>query len=809
MKSSLRWMKEYVDVDTTKDPQIFADIMTVAGVPVEQVECWGTDIKNIYTGRILKIIKHPDADHLVICQMDMGDKELTIVTGAPNVREGQVVPVAIHGAILPGGVKIKKSKLRGQVSEGMLCSAHELGFDDSLLLPEERNGIWILPDNTPVGVDAVDFLGLKDTVYEYELTPNRADCFSMVGLSREFAVLGNTTAKYPSIEVDECEQSISGNVIVTNEAPELCNRFASRLLLNVKIGKSPLWMQQRLRKSGVRPINNVVDATNYVMLELGIPMHAYDYDKVSGHHLIPRRARNGEVLKTLDGVERILTSEMLVIADPDKACGVAGVMGGFETEVTGKTTAVILEAASFKGSTIRKTGRALGLRSEASARFERGIDAEGCIASLDRCAQLLQKMGACDVARGIIDIYPEPQPVTRISFTVQQINAYLGTDIPGDQMVSILKTLEFGIEQGDNDSITAIVPSWRGDCTEMADISEEVARIYGYENIQSTRPWSNISEGEEGYHHEVTEKVSEILSACGLNETVTFSFMNHESLKKLLFPAEDPLYTAVPILNPITEEFPLMRTTLLPSLMDMLVRNQAVKNNAVAAYEIASVYIPKQLPITELPYEKKQVAGVLYGLRDTGIWPGKIAKYDFYDVKGIVETVLEELGISADLESTEFAPFHPGKAAKFVKDGKILAQFGELHPAVIDNYDIAGPVYAFEMYLDVMIPYIDFIGNYKKVAKFPAISRDLAFLAPVGTANSDIQEILIKDGGEYLESVHLFDMYQGKQVPKNYKSMAYSLTFRSAETTLTDENIQMYIDSMLEDLKNNLDCTLR
>jgi len=276
MKSSLRWMKEYVDVDTTKDPQIFADIMTVAGVPVEQVECWGTDIKNIYTGRILKIIKHPDADHLVICQMDMGDKELTIVTGAPNVREGQVVPVAIHGAILPGGVKIKKSKLRGQVSEGMLCSAHELGFDDSLLLPEERNGIWILPDNTPVGVDAVDFLGLKDTVYEYELTPNRADCFSMVGLSREFAVLGNTTAKYPSIEVDECEQSISGNVIVTNEAPELCNRFASRLLLNVKIGKSPLWMQQRLRKSGVRPINNVVDATNYVMLELGIPMHAYD-----------------------------------------------------------------------------------------------------------------------------------------------------------------------------------------------------------------------------------------------------------------------------------------------------------------------------------------------------------------------------------------------------------------------------------------------------------------------------------------------------------------------------------------------------
>lgn len=801
-------MKDYVDVDTTQDPQIFADIMTVAGVPVEQVERWGDEIKKLYTGKILKITKHPDADHLVICQMDMGDKELTIVTGAPNVREGQVVPVAVHGTTLPGGVKIKKSKLRGQVSEGMLCSARELGFDDSLLLPEERNGIWILPDDTPVGVDAVEYLGLKDTVYEYELTPNRADCFSMVGLSREFAVLGHTTARYPQIEVDECGESISGKVKVTNEAPDLCNRFASRLLVNVKIGKSPLWMQQRLRKSGVRPINNVVDVTNYVMLELGIPMHAYDYDKVAGHQLIPRRARDGEVLKTLDGVDRTLTSEMLVIADPDKACGVAGVMGGFETEVTEQTKSVILEAASFKGSSIRKTGRALGLRSEASARFERGIDAEGCTASLDRCAQLLQEMGACDVAQGIIDVYPEPQAVTRISFTAEQINTYLGTSIPAEQMISILKTLEFGIEASGN-TITAVVPSWRGDCLEMADISEEVARIYGYENIESTRPWSNISEGEEGYHHAIGEKISSVLSSCGLNETVTFSFMSHDSLKKLLFPETDALYTAVPILNPITEEFPLMRTTLLPSLMDVLVRNQAVKNDAVAIYEIASVYLPKALPITELPDEKKQVAGLLYGKRDTGVWPGQAANYDFYDAKGIVETVLSSLGITAELEASDFAPFHPGKAAKFVKDGKILAQFGELHPAVIDNYDIIGPVYAFELYLDALTPYIDLIGDYHKVAKFPAISRDLAFLAPAATANADIQAVLVKDGGQYLESVHLFDLYQGKQVPKGFKSMAYSLTFRSAEGTLTDENIQGYIDAILEDLKNKLNCTLR
>lgn len=808
MKSSLKWMQDYVDVDMTQDLQKFADTLTVAGIPVEQVEYWGSEIKKVVTGKILKIDKHPDADKLVVCQIDVGSEQLQIVTGAKNVREGQIVPVAVHGAHLPGGVKIKRSKLRGVPSNGMLCSAHELGFDDSVLLPEERNGIWILPEDTPIGVDAAEYLDARDVVYEYELTPNRADCFSMVGLSREFAVLSNKQASYPDIQVTECDESIDGKVSVSIEDEDLCSRYAARLLLNVKIGKSPLWMQQRLRKSGVRPINNVVDVTNYVMIELGIPLHAYDYDKVADHHLIARRAHADEAIKTLDGIDRKLNDNMLVIADAQKPCCIAGIMGGYNSEVTADTKTVILECASFKGSSIRHTGRSLGLRSEASGRFERGLDAHSCLRSLDRCAQLLQQMNACDVAKGIVDVYPHPQETTKISFTAKQVNNFLGTDISEEQMIHMLETLQFGIEK-DGETVTAVVPSYRGDCTEMPDIAEEVARIYGYENIPSTRPWSNISKGEEGFHHQVGEKISAILSGSGLNETVTFSFVHPDSLKKLLFKDGDPVYHAVPILNPITEEFPLMRTTLIPSLMDVLVRNQAVKNPSVGIYEIAPVYAPKELPVTELPHQEYHVAGLLYGQRTTAQWPTQAANYDFYDVKGIVEAVLEGLGIHADLEASDYAPLHPGKAAQYVKDGKVLCRFGELHPKAIDNYDVAGPVYVFEMYMNEILPLINLIPDYHKVAKFPASSRDLAFLAPLATTNESIIDVIKADGGPYLEAVHLFDMYTGKQVPQGFKSLAYSLVFRSEEGTLTDADIQTPVDAIVKDLKEKLSCELR
>lgn len=808
MKSSLLWMQDYVDVDMNQDMQAFADTLTIAGIPVEQVEYWGKDIKNVVTGKILKIEKHPDADHLVICQIDVGTEQLQILTGASNVREGQIVPVAVHGAHLPGGVKIKRSKLRGVPSNGMLCSAHELGFDDSVLLPEERSGIWILPADTPVGVDAVKYLQLRDVVYEYELTANRADCFSMVGLSREFAVLSGKTARYPEITVAENDETIDGKVQISIDDEELCNRYTARLLTHIKIGPSPLWMQQRLRKSGVRPINNIVDATNYTMIELGIPLHAYDYDKVAGHHLIARRAKADEAMKTLDGIDRTLNDNMLVIADEEKPCCIAGIMGGFDSEVTERTQTVILECASFKGSNIRHTGRMLGLRSEASGRFERGLDADSCINSINRCAQLLQEMGACDVAKGIVDVYPQQQKTTYITFTAYQVNAFLGTDIPEEQMMHILETLQFTLQK-DGDTITATVPSYRGDCMEMPDIAEEVARIYGYEHIPSTRPWSDITVGEPGFEYDVTEKISRILCSSGLNETVTFSFMHPDQLKKLLYKDGDPVYQAVPIINPITEDFPLMRTTLIPSLMDVLARNQAVKNPSVGIYEIAPVYIPKELPVKELPEQKLCVSGLLYGLRTTGEWPVQASDYDFYDVKGLVEAVLSGLGIHADIEVSDYAPLHPGKAARYVKDGKVLCNFGELHPKAMDNYDVTGPVYIFEMYMDAIMPFINLMPDYHKVAKFPASSRDLAFLAPVDTSNQAILDIIREKGGDYLEAVHLFDLYQGKQVPRGYKSLAYNLVFRSEQGTLTDQDIQAPIDAILTDLKEKLNCELR
>lgn len=808
MKSSLLWMQDYVDVDMNQDMQAFADTLTIAGIPVEQVEYWGKEIKNVVTGKILKIEKHPDADHLVICQIDVGTEQLQIVTGASNVREGQIVPVAVHGAHLPGGVKIKRSKLRGVPSNGMLCSAHELGFDDSVLLPEERSGIWILPADTPVGVDAVKYLQLRDVVYEYELTANRADCFSMVGLSREFAVLSGKTARYPEITVAENDETIDGKVQISIDDEELCNRYTARLLTHIKIGPSPLWMQQRLRKSGVRPINNIVDATNYTMIELGIPLHAYDYDKVAGHHLIARRAKADEAMKTLDGIDRTLNDNMLVIADEEKPCCIAGIMGGFVSEVTEHTQTVILECASFKGSNIRHTGRMLGLRSEASGRFERGLDADSCINSINRCAQLLQEMGACDVAKGIVDVYPQQQKTTYITFTADQVNAFLGTDIPEEQMMHILETLQFTLQK-DGDTITATVPSYRGDCTEMPDIAEEVARIYGYEHIPSTRPWSDITVGEPGFEYDVTEKISRILCSSGLNETVTFSFMHPDQLKKLLYKDGDPVYQAVPIINPITEDFPLMRTTLIPSLMDVLARNQAVKNPSVGIYEIAPVYIPKELPVKELPEQKLCVSGLLYGQRTAGEWPVQASDYDFYDVKGLVEAVLSGLGIHADIEVSDYAPLHPGKAARYVKDGKVLCNFGELHPKAMDNYDVTGPVYIFEMYMDAIMPFINLMPDYHKVAKFPASSRDLAFLAPVDTSNQSILDIIREKGGDYLEAVHLFDLYQGKQVPRGYKSLAYNLVFRSEQGTLTDQDIQAPIDAILTDLKEKLNCELR
>lgn len=657
MKASLTWMKDYVPVDTTKPAQELADVLTQAGIPVEDVISMDPGLKKIFTGKITEITKHPDADKLQVCQVacldDKTGEEITkqIVTAATNVAVGQVVPVAYHKSRLADGTEIKKGKLRGEVSDGMFCSVAELGIPKDMVMPGEGEGIYILPEGTPIGMDIRDAVMLNDTVYEFELTPNRADCFSMIGLSREFAVLTNAQNTEPTVKVNENGTDVNDMVKIGIDDAELCSRFLARVIGNVKVGPSPLWLQNRLRNGGIRPINNVVDVTNYVMLEYGQPMHAYDYDKVAGHQLTARAAKAGEALKTLDGTDRELTTDMLVIADANGPVGVAGVMGGLDSEVTEATTTIILESAVFKGSSIRRTARALGMRSEASGRFERGVNAEYSPVALDRAAQLLQElMEDITVAKGVVDVYPAPAEARTVSFTVAAVNSYLGTDISAERMQEILTTLSFTWTQ-DGDVITVGVPSWRGDVTVMPDIAEEVARIYGYDFIPNTTPWANLNSGTMSDKKLLTKAIRQTLVTQGLSEIITFSFMHTDSLKKLLIPETDSRYQAVPILNPITEEFPVMRTTLIPSMLDTAARNLAQKNHDLWLFEAGAVYEPKALPITELPVEKYHVSGFMMGKTTDLQWAQPQRDTDFYDVKGVLEAVLKELRIELRLNA--------------------------------------------------------------------------------------------------------------------------------------------------------------
>lgn len=616
MQVSIKWLKDYIDF--TETPEQLADKLTMAGIPVENVVNSGEGLEKVVTGRIEKLEPHQNSDHLQICTMNVGLAEnIIIVTGAQNVAEGQVVPVAMVGAHLPNGMKISKGKLRGVASNGMLCSAQELKLDLEKLPEEQKTGIFILPSDTPVGIPAKDVLGLNDVVLEFELTANRADCFSVFGLVREIAAITGNKPHFPEIKVNEDDNTKLNDIFSVEIAdPDLCSRFSTRMLKNVKIGPSPEWMQQRLEGAGIRSINNVVDVTNFVMIELGHPMHAYDYDKITGKKLIARRAIEGEELHTLDDTSRKAKGEMLVIADSEKAAGLAGIMGGFETEITDTTTTVVLESADFYGPCIRRTARACGLSSEASGRFERGVDSETTIKALDRAAQLLQEMGACTVCEGIVDVYPNPKQANYVTFTPEQINNHLGTNIAKDVMLNIITSVGFDVTKDENDEITVKVPSWRNDVTCMADISEEIARLYGFDKIKSTLPNGVSMQGTQSAKQTFIDKVKASLSSQGLYETISFALTNEETFNKLNIPQDSPLRKAVPIMNPLSDEYPLVRTTLLSSIFDNLARNLARKNDDVALFEVGSVFFPKALPVTELPDEVVKIAGAITGRRN-------------------------------------------------------------------------------------------------------------------------------------------------------------------------------------------------
>lgn len=810
MQVSIKWLKDYIDF--TETPEQLADKLTMAGIPVENVVDPGEGLEKVVTGRIEKLEPHQNSDHLQICTMNVGLAEnIIIVTGAQNVAEGQVVPVAMVGAHLPNGMKISKGKLRGVASNGMLCSAQELKLDLEKLPEEQKTGIFILPSDTPVGIPAKDVLGLNDVVLEFELTANRADCFSVFGLVREIAAITGNKPHFPEIKVNEDDNTKLNDIFSVEIAdPDLCSRFSTRMLKNVKIGPSPEWMQQRLEGAGIRSINNVVDVTNFVMIELGHPMHAYDYDKITGKKLIARRAIEGEELHTLDDTSRKAKGEMLVIADSEKAAGLAGIMGGFETEITDTTTTVVLESADFYGPCIRRTARACGLSSEASGRFERGVDSETTIKALDRAAQLLQEMGACTVCEGIVDVYPNPKQANYVTFTPEQINNHLGTNIAKDVMLNIITSVGFDVTKDENDEITVKVPSWRNDVTCMADISEEIARLHGFDKIKSTLPNGVSMQGTQSAKQTFIDKVKASLSSQGLYETISFALTNEETFNKLNIPQDSPLRKAVPIMNPLSDEYPLVRTTLLSSIFDNLARNLARKNDDVALFEVGSVFFPKALPVTELPDEVVKIAGAITGRRNAQGWNQANDMVDFYDAKGIIEELLADLRVTRyTVEAGTHYAMHPGKTALFKKGRDVIATVGEVHPAVLSAYGITKPVYIFELDATTVMKYMAKDLKYKALPKYPATSRDLAMLVDVDVNAADIEKAMTKAASQNLTQITLFDVYTGKQVEEGKKSLAFSLTFQSNDKTLTDAEIDPAIEKIVAKLQKDFNANLR
>lgn len=809
MQASIKWLKEYVEF--TETPDVLAEMLTMAGVPVEGITDLGKGIDNIVTGKIIGIEKHPNATKLSVCTIDVGSEKLTIVTGATNVKVGQIVPVALVGAKLPNGLEIQPTDLRGLMSYGMLCSTSELNIDSKLLSPEAREGIYILSNDLAIGMDIKEALGLDDVVLEFELTANRADCFSVLGLAREVAVLTGGTFKKPMLSVRENAQEKSTDLVkVVIEEPALCARFATRVLQNVKVGPSPKWLVHRLQAVGMRSINNVVDVTNYVMLEMGQPMHAYDYNLLSKHSLTVRKAYPGEKITTLDDVKRELTSEMIVIADGIQAVGVAGVMGGLATEVTANTQNVVLEAATFDGVSIRRTSRALGLRSEASGRFERGVDTANSIRALDRAAQLLENMGACTVCPEIVESYPNMQLPRQITFLPSKVNAYLGTDISSAVMTDILRRLEFEVTAHSDDKVTVNVPSWRGDVHGHPDICEEIARIYGFNKIPTTTPGGNILRGGQEYVQSIADSIKTILTGAGFDEILSLSFAHPQIFDKLNIPADSALRQGIRVLNPITDDFPILRTTLLGGVLETVVRNLSRKNEDIKIYELGAVYLPEELPLSALPKEPLMLCGALVGKRNELSWNTGRENVDFYDAKGTVEVLLSALGI-ADYEvaSGEHAFLHPGKTAIFTKNGHILATVGEVHPKVLDDFGINRKVYAFEINVEILSSQAVLLTAYQSLPKFPAIHRDLAVVLSTDITVDKVRKGIIASAGPLLSDVCLFDVYTGEQVAAGSRSLAFSLTYRHQDRTLTDTEIDVFHKNVIEYLDKTLMAKIR
>lgn len=798
MNTSLNWIKAMVPGLEVTD-QEFRDAMTLSGTKVENFTAFDKNLDKIVVGQIESVEKHPDADKLVICQVNVGSQTVQIVTGAPNITvgsSGQKVPVVLDGGRVAGGhdggalpedgIKIKKGKLRGVESFGMMCAIEELGSSREFYPDAPENGIYILGDDAQVGEDAVHYLGLDDTVFEYEITNNRVDCYSIIGIAREAAATFRKPFTPPVVTETGNAEDINDYVKVDVEATDLCSRYTARLVKNIKLAPSPKWMQRRLASAGIRPINNIVDITNYVMEEYGQPMHAYDYDTLAGGKIVVRRAKDGEKFMTLDGQERTLDSDMLMICDGEKAVGLAGIMGGENSKITDDVKTMLFEAATFDGTNIRKATKRLGLRTDASGKFEKGLDPENALAAMNRACQLIEELGAGEIVGGVVDVYPNKKERVRVPFEPERINALLGTNVSVEEMLGYFKMLELDYDEAKQE---LIIPTFRQDLLRTADIAEEVARFFGYANIPTTLPHGASTMGKISFKQRVEDVAGEIAQFCGFSQAMTYSFESPKVFDKLKLAADAEERKTVVISNPLGEDFSIMRTLPLNGMLNSLATNYNRRNKDVKLYELAKVYVPVEGE--DLPDERVQFTLGFYG------------DGDFFTMKGVVEEFLEKIGMSARPEYDPEAGktfLHPGRQAEILYKDTVIGYLGEVHPDVADTYGLGDRTYVAVLDLPEILPFASFDRKYEGIAKFPAVTRDISMVMPKTVLVGEVEKIIEKRGGKLLEKYNLFDIYEGAQIKEGFKSVAYTISFRAKDRTLEDKDIQPIMEKILEDL---------
>ena len=794
MKVPMSWFSDYTDISGVT-PKEYAEALTLTGSKVEGVENLGKDIDKVVTGKVLTCDDHPDSDHLHVCTVDAGTGEaLQIVCGAPNVKAGQIVPVALDGSSLPGGIKIKKGKLRGIESNGMLCSHEELGITSADLGYEPEYGILVLPEDTKIGMDIKEYFGLNEEIVEFEITSNRPDCFSVIGLARETAATFDKPFNVHTPKYTENSENINDLLTVVVENKEKCMRYCAKMVKNVKIGPSPKWLSSRLRACGIRSINNIVDITNYILLEYGQPMHAFDLRDLKNNKIVVRDAKNGEIIKTLDEQDRSLTSDDLVISDGEKAVAVAGVMGGFNSEVKDDTTTIVFESATFEASTVRLTAQRIGLRTESSSRFEKGLDVNNTEPAINRACELIEELNCGEIVGGMIDIKGNIPERRLHKFRPEKINAFLGTDISTEDMAKYLRAIDFEV---DMDNLTITSPSFRPDIEGEADIAEEIARFYGYDKIPVTLLSGETTRGRLTSLQIARNKISESLTAHGFDEIRTYTFTSPQIFDKLLIPKDSILRNTVTITNPLGEDTSVMRTTTLASMLSTLSYNYNHQNTAVKLFETGKIYIPTEKG--KLPDELEIVTIGMYG------------NVDFYDLKGICEDLFKFMNVS-DVEykaETNNPSYHPGRCANLYIGDKPLGTIGEIHPTVSKNFEIGEKCYIAEICYKTLFDAIDNEKKFKALPKFPAVTRDIAMLVDKTTPVGNIEAVIKKASGELLDTIKLFDVYEGSQIPEGKKSVAYAISFRAPDRSLTNEEINKVFNKILKDLEYKINAQLR